>query len=93
MERHALWGSLSEEWAWVCVRLRMTWNTRKGVGSLRAGVGRGVTGQVGGPLAKKHACRLTGETTKGSWPSSGAFLVLSPDSLQEGRKGSGWDSM
>lgn len=42
-----------------------------------------------GPFARKHTCRFTGETTKGSWPSSRAFLMLSPDSLQEGRKGSG----
>lgn len=41
------------------------WNTRREAGSLREGVGRGGTGQVGGALARKHACRLTGETTKG----------------------------
>lgn len=67
------------------------WNSRRGTGSLRAGVGRGGTGQVWGPLARKHAD--SGETTQGSPPSSRAFLVLSPDSLQEGRKGSGWDSV
>lgn len=65
------------------------WNTRREAGSLREGVGRGGTGQVGGALARKHACRLTGETTKGAacLPAGPSLWCLQTACRKEGKAG------
>lgn len=74
------------------------WNIRRGLGShckflsMREGVVGGGTGEVWGDFGLKATHKLAGETTKVSCLPAGPSLWPPPKSLQEGRKGSGWDS-
>ena len=78
--------------------LRQGWGIWRGLGShckflsMREGVVGGGTGEVWGDFGLKATHKLAGETTKVSCLPAGPSLWPPPKSLQEGRKGSGWDS-